>query len=426
MAKIKSITARQILDSRGFPTVEADVWLDDGSMGRSAVPSGSSTGIYEALELRDGDKAFYGGKSVMKAVNNVITVIAPKLVGQDASNQVAIDEMMIALDGTKDKSKLGANAILAVSLAVAVAQAKSAKMPLYRYLEKLGKAEGGSAAISMPRAMFNIINGGKHADNSVDIQEFMIIPMQARFSDRLRCAAEVFQTLKKIIHSRGFSDTVGDEGGFAPTLKANSEPLNLIVEAITKQGYKPGIDVGLALDCASSELFDEKIGKYVLKCENKSLTSAEMIDYLAGLVTKYPIISIEDPLEQNDFEGWAALTKKIGDKVTIVGDDIYVTNTERLQKGIDMKSSNAILIKPNQIGSLTETIRAVVLAQKSGMKSVISHRSGETEDTFIADLAVGLGSGQIKTGSLSRSERLAKYNQLLRIEEQEFGVAKKS
>ncbi len=422
MAKITSITARQILDSRGYPTVEADVTLSDGSFGRAGVPSGASTGIFEALELRDGDKAVYGGKGVLNAVNNVKKIIAPKLKGMDASKQVDIDEKMIALDGTKDKSKLGANAILAVSLAVAVAQAKSVKKPLYKYLETLGNQTRATKALKtaklpmiLPKAMFNIVNGGKHADKSVDIQEFMIIPQQKTFSGRLRCASEVFHTLKKILHDKGFATTVGDEGGFAPSLKANSEPLDLIVEAIGKAGYAAGKDVCLALDCAASEFFEN--GKYNLKCENKKLSTAEMISYLEGLVAKYPIISIEDPFDQNDFEGYAELTKRIGKKVQIVGDDLYVTNVERLQKGIDMRASNSILIKPNQIGTLTETIRSIVLAQKNGMTTVISHRSGETEDTFIADLAVGLGSGQIKTGSLSRSERLAKYNQLLRIEE---------
>jgi enolase len=425
MAKIKSITARVILDSRGYPTLEADVLLADGSMGRAGVPSGASTGIFEALELRDGDKAVYGGKGVMKAVNNVKKIIAPKLKGMDAAKQVEIDEAMIGLDGTKDKSKLGANALLAVSLAVAVAQAKSAKKPLYKYLETLGNQARATKALKtaklpmiLPKAMFNIVNGGKHADKSVDIQEFMIIPQQKSFSARLQCASEVFHALKKILHDKGFATTVGDEGGFAPSLNANSEPLDLILEAVSRAGYIPRKDVCLALDCAASEYFED--GMYNLKCENKKLTTAEMIDYLEGLTKKYPIVSIEDPFDQNDFEGYAELTKRVGKKVQIVGDDLFVTNVERLQKGIDMKAANSILIKPNQIGTLTETIRSIVLAQKNGFTTVISHRSGETEDTFIADLAVGLGSGQIKTGSLSRSERLAKYNQLLRIEEEAF------
>ncbi|MEI6057589.1 MAG: phosphopyruvate hydratase [bacterium] len=425
MAIIKSITARQILDSRGYPTLEADVTLSDGSFGRAGVPSGASTGIFEALELRDGDKAVYGGKGVMKAVENVKKILAPKLKGMDAAKQVEIDEKMIALDGTKDKSGLGANALLAVSLAVAVAQAKSAKKPLYKYLETLGNQTRAIKSLKttklpmiLPKAMFNIVNGGKHADKSVDIQEFMVIPQQKTFSARLQCASEVFHALKKILHDKGFATTVGDEGGFAPSLSANSEPLDVILEAVSKAGYIPRKDVCLALDCAASEFFED--GMYNLKCENKKLTTAEMIDYLEGLTKKYPIVSIEDPFDQNDFDGYAELTKRIGKKVQIVGDDLFVTNVERLQKGIDMKAANSILIKPNQIGTLTETIRAIVLAQKNGFTTVISHRSGETEDTFIADLAVGLGSGQIKTGSLSRSERLAKYNQLLRIEEQAF------
>ena len=423
MAKIKSITARQILDSRGYPTLEADVTLADGSFGRAGVPSGASTGIFEALELRDGDKAVYGGKGVLQAVNNVKKIIAPKLKGMDAAKQIEIDECMIALDGTKDKSKLGANALLAVSLAVAVAQAKSVKKPLYKYLEKLGNETRATKALKtaklpmiLPKAMFNIVNGGKHADKSVDIQEFMIIPQQKSFSTRLRCASEVFHTLKKILHDKGFATTVGDEGGFAPSLSANSEPLEIIVEAISKAGYVPGKDVCLALDCAASEFFEN--GIYNLKCENKKLTTAEMISYLEGLAAKYPIVSIEDPFDQNDFEGYAELTRRIGKKVQIVGDDLFVTNVEFLKKGFAEGVANSILVKVNQIGSLTETLDAVELAHKHSYTAVISHRSGETEDVTIADIAVATNAGQIKTGSASRTDRIAKYNQLLRIEEE--------
>jgi enolase len=413
MAKIQGIKARQILDSRGNPTVEAEVFLDDGTAGTAAVPSGASTGEFEAVELRDNDPAQYGGKSVLRAVNNVNTVIAPKLFGMEATDQQDLDQRMIVLDATNNKSSLGANAILSVSLACAVASAKSAKKELFEYLGAF--SDKSSEPFLLPKPLCNIINGGAHASNASDFQEYMIVPQQAAFSDRIRVATEIFHALKKILAADGHPTTVGDEGGFAPHLDSNQAPLEYIMKAIAAAGYRPGDDVSIALDVAASEFF--KDGVYQLRSENKELTTDRMIEYLEEMASQYPIVSIEDPLEQNDFAGWAKLTERLGSKVQIVGDDLYVTNPRRLQQGIDQKSSNSILIKVNQIGTLTETIQAINLAQKNGMSAIVSHRSGETEDTFIADLCVAMRTGQIKTGSLSRSERLAKYNRLLRIEE---------
>jgi enolase len=411
MAKIKDIRAREILDSRGNPTVEVDVTLTDGSFGRAAVPSGASTGSHEAVELRDGDKR-YGGKGVMKAVDNVNIKIKKALKGQDW-NQRNIDAAMIGLDGTKNKGNLGANAILGVSLAFAHATAKSKKQPLYKYFKDISKTK----EMRMPVPMMNILNGGKHATNSTDLQEFMIMPVGAKsFAEALRMGTETFHALKKILAGRGLNTSVGDEGGFAPSLPKNESAIEVILEAITKAGYKPGKDIGIAIDAASSELY--KDGKYHLATENKSLTSAEMVDFYADWVAKYPIVSIEDGLAEDDWEGYALMTKKIGKKVQIVGDDLFVTNPERLQMGIKQKVGNSILIKLNQIGTVSETIDAITMARNAGYTSIVSHRSGETEDTTIADFVVGLGTGQIKTGSLCRSERVAKYNQLLRIEEE--------
>jgi enolase len=415
MAEIDLITAREILDSRGNPTVEADVHLRDGAFGRAAVPSGASTGEHEAVELRDGDKKRFFGKGVSEAVENIHSLIARELGGRDASQQSRIDELLIALDGTPNKSKLGANAILAVSMAVCRAAARSAGMPLYRYL-------GGLGARRLPVPMMNILNGGVHADNNVDFQEFMIMPVGApKFSEALRMGVETFHTLKKVLHERGYSTAVGDEGGFAPSLKSNVEAIELILEAIEDAGYSPGHDIALALDPASSELYEG--GKYVFFKSDQSRKSAdEMIRLYADWVRQYPIVSIEDGLAQDDWEGWKALTQELGSKVQLVGDDLFVTNAERLERGIQEGIANSILIKLNQIGTVTETIAAVELARQHGYTSVISHRSGETEDTFIADFAVGLNTGQIKTGSASRTDRVAKYNQLLRIEE-ELGEA---
>lgn len=414
MAKIKSIKARQILDSRGNPTVECEVILDDGSVGRSSVPSGASTGEYEAIELRDGDPKMYGGKSVLIAVHNVNEEIAGILIGQEASNQTRIDHFMIRLDGTPDKSNLGANAILAVSMAVACAQSKSEGKELFEYLSKFSPYDG--KPYDLPFPMMNLMNGGRHAIKSTDFQEYMIIPRQiTSFRDRLRCGAEVFHALKNILEENGFQTLVGDEGGFAPSLNSNSEPFDYIIQAIERAGYEPGKDVVLAMDVAASEFFEKN--KYVMKSENKSFTKPELIKYYENMILKYPIRSIEDPLDQNDFEGWAEFTRKFGNEIQIVGDDLYVTNVKRLQTGIDLKASNSILIKLNQIGTLTETIDAINMAHAAGMTAIVSHRSGETEDTFIADLVVAMRTGQIKTGSLSRSERIAKYNRLLRIEE---------
>jgi enolase len=411
MASIDLIQGREILDSRGNPTVEADVYLRDGSFGRAAVPSGASTGEHEAVELRDGDKRRYQGKGVLQAVEHVNTLLARELGGQDASDQVGIDERMIRLDGTPNKGNLGANAILAVSMAVCRAAAQSAHVPLYRYL-------GGLQARVLPVPMMNVLNGGVHADNTVDFQEFMIMPVGAEsFAQALRMGAETFHTLKKVLKERGYNTSVGDEGGFAPSLKSNEEAVEVLLEAVEKAGYSAGHDICLALDPASSEMFRE--GKYVFfKSDQSKKASEEMVKLYAEWVRQYPIISIEDGLAQDDWEGWKALTEAIGDKVQIVGDDLFVTNTERLQRGIEEGTANSILIKLNQIGTVTETIRAIELGRRHGYTSVVSHRSGETEDAFIADFVVGLGTGQIKTGSASRSDRIAKYNQLLRIEEE--------
>jgi enolase len=415
MANIDLVQGREILDSRGNPTVEAEVYLRDGSFGRAAVPSGASTGEHEAVELRDGDKRRYLGKGVLRAVENINTLLARELGGQDASDQVDIDERMIRLDGTPNKGELGANAILAVSMAVCRAAAQSAHTPLYRYL-------GGLQARILPVPMMNVLNGGVHADNTVDFQEFMIMPVGAEsFAQALRMGAETFHTLKKVLKERGYNTSVGDEGGFAPSLKSDVEAVELLLEAIEKAGYSAGHDICLALDPASSEMFQD--GKYVFfKSDHSRKSSEEMIKLYADWVEKYPIISIEDGLAQDDWEGWKALTEALGDKIQLVGDDLFVTNTERLERGIEGGIANSILIKLNQIGTVTETIRAIELARRHGYTSVVSHRSGETEDAFIADFAVGLGTGQIKTGSASRSDRTAKYNQLLRIEE-ELGEA---
>jgi enolase len=413
MTEIVSIHAREILDSRGNPTVEADVILADGSKGRAAVPSGASTGEHEAVELRDNDPQHYGGKGVLNAVDNIESILAPELAGMDAANQRLLDATMINLDGTDNKSRLGANAILAVSMAAARASALALKLPLYRYL-------GGVNASVLPTPMMNILNGGAHADSNVDFQEFMIMPVGAdTFSDALRWGTETFHTLKSVLKKKGYNTAVGDEGGFAPSLKSNVEALDLILEAIEKAGFKPGDDIAIALDPASSEFFDSATGKYVFKKSDKSeKTSAEMVDFYENWTRQYPIISLEDGLAENDWEGWKLLTERLGDRIQIVGDDLFVTNTAILQRGIEQKVANAILIKVNQIGTVSETLAAIELARRAGYTSIISHRSGETEDTFIADLAVATGAGQIKTGSASRTDRIAKYNQLLRIEEE--------
>ncbi|MDQ8037927.1 MAG: phosphopyruvate hydratase [Pedobacter sp.] len=413
MSQIADIRAREILDSRGNPTIEADVILESGVMGRANAPSGASTGSREALELRDGDKARYLGKGVQKAVGNVNVDIRELLVGRSVFDQAAIDKAMIDLDGTESKSKLGANAILAVSLAVARAAATEKKIPLYQYIAELR----GQSSFTMPVPMMNIINGGEHADNTVDIQEFMIEPVGfTSFAEALRCGAEIFHALKGVLKKRGLNTAVGDEGGFAPNLATNEDALKAIMEAIAIAGYKPGENVMLALDCASSEFY--KDGKYHLEGEGKTFTSAEFVDYLADLADRYPIISIEDGLDESDWAGWKLLTDKIGHKVQLVGDDLFVTNPSILKKGIDQGVANAILIKYNQIGSLTETLDAIYMAKEAGYATVISHRSGETEDATIADLAVATAAGQIKTGSLCRSDRVSKYNQLLRIEQE--------
>jgi enolase len=412
MGFIASVQARQILDSRGNPTVEVDVVTDQGIMGRAAVPSGASTGVHEAVELRDDDKGYYLGKGVLKAVNNVNTVIREELNGVYVFDQNTIDKKMIALDGTDNKSSLGANAILGVSLACAKAAAEEARQPLYRYI-------GGVNANLLPIPMMNIINGGSHADNSIDFQEFMIMPVGAtNFTDAIRMGTEVFHHLKKVLKDKGYSTNVGDEGGFAPNLKSNEEGIELVLTAIEKAKYKPGEDFFIAMDAASSEFYIEKEKMYHFKkSSGDKLTPAQMVDFWAGWTKKYPIISIEDGLAEDDWKGWKMLSDKIGDKVQLVGDDLFVTNVTRLQKGIDEKTANSILVKVNQIGSLSETIDAVQLAQSNSYTSVMSHRSGETEDATIADLSVALNCGQIKTGSASRSDRMAKYNQLLRIEE---------
>ena len=412
MSFIEYIEAREILDSRGNPTVEVDVYLEDGSMGRAAVPSGASTGEHEAVELRDGDKARYMGKGVLKAVENVNEIIGPELEGFDALDQVEIDRTMIELDGTENKGKLGANAILGVSMAAARAAADFQGLPLYKYL-------GAYHSCTLPVPMANIINGGAHSDNSVDFQEFMIMPAGAEsFGEGLRMITEVFHNLKATLKGKGYSTSVGDEGGFAPDLKSNEEACEVIMQSIEKAGYKPGEDILIALDPAVSELYDQKTGKYVLKWSTKEeLTSAQLVDYWDSWCKKYPIISLEDGMAEDDWNGWKLLTDKLGKKVQLVGDDLFVTNTKRLSKGIEMGVANSIIIKVNQIGTLTETFEAVEMAKRAGYTAVVSHRSGETEDSFIADLVVALETGQIKTGSLSRSDRLAKYNQLLRIED---------
>ena len=410
MTAIIDITARQILDSRGNPTVEVDVTLESGAKGRAAVPSGASTGAYEAVELRDGDKKTYLGKGVLKAVNFVNQEIAEELVGMDPEEQALIDNTMIELDGTDNKAKLGANAILGVSMACARAVADEIDVPLYKYL-------GGAYAHLLPTPMMNIINGGKHADNPVDFQEFMIMPVGAEnFSEALRCGAEVFHALKKQLHDAGMNTNVGDEGGFAPAVSSATEALDFIMKSITAAGYKPGEDVMIALDCAATEF--HKNGKYELEGEKRTLTSAQLIAYYEELCNKYPICSIEDGLGEDDWEGWISLTEKLGDRVQLVGDDLFVTNPKRLAEGIERKAANAILVKVNQIGTLTETFEAIEMAKRAGFGIILSHRSGETEDSTIADLAVATNAGQIKTGSLSRSDRIAKYNQLLRIEEE--------
>ncbi|HHT68186.1 MAG TPA: phosphopyruvate hydratase [Firmicutes bacterium] len=407
---IDGILAREVLDSRGNPTVEVEVFLVDGTTGRAIVPSGASTGAFEAVELRDGDKGRYLGKGVQTAVNNVEEIIAPELVGLNVMDQVVIDQIMIELDGTPNKAKLGANAILGVSLACAHAAANYLGMPLYRYI-------GGVAATNLPVPMLNILNGGAHADNNVDIQEFMVMPVGAEsFREALRMGAEVFHSLKAVLKGRGLNTAVGDEGGFAPNLQSNEEAIQVIIEAIEKAGYKPGVDAFIALDVAATELF--KDGKYHLQGEGKVFDTDEMVAYYKNLVEKYPIISIEDALSEDEWDGWKKLTDAIGDKVQLVGDDLFVTNTERLKTGIERNIANSILIKVNQIGTLTETLNAIEMAKKAGYTAVVSHRSGETEDTTIADLVVATNAGQIKTGAPSRTDRVAKYNQLLRIEEE--------
>ena len=416
MAKIERVRGREILDSRGNPTVEADMVLKSGIVGRAAVPSGASTGEHEALELRDGEKGRYLGKGVRKAVDNINKVIAPKLKGRNAADQPGLDRFLCELDATPTKSKLGANAILAVSMAAARASAAAEEIPLYRYLARIGR--GGSRATMLPVPMMNIINGGAHADNSVDLQEFMAMPVGARsFSEAIRMGVEVFHHLKSVLKKRGHSTSVGDEGGFAPNLKSNDEAIEVILEAIHAAGYKPGDQVSLALDPASSEFFQD--GKYVFKKSDKSVRSSDqMVAFYANWVRQYPIVSIEDGLAEDDWAGWKTLTRELGGKIQLVGDDLFVTNTQRLARGIKEGIANSILIKLNQIGTVTETIEAIKLARKNGYTAIVSHRSGETEDTFIADFVVAMGTGQIKTGSASRTDRVAKYNQLLRIEEE--------
>src|SRR5262245_27363666 len=409
MSAIVDVIAREILDSRGYPTVEADVLLESGVLGRAAVPSGASTGSREAIELRDGDAKRYGGKGALKAVENINTEICEAVIGVDATERSFVDKTLIDLDGTENKSRLGANAVLAVSLAVAKAAAEESGLPLHRYL-------GGAGAMTMPVPMMNVINGGAHADNGLDMQEFMIVPVGfTSFREALRCGAEVFHTLKKLLHDRGLGTAVGDEGGFAPRLPKHEVAIKTILEAIEAAGYEPADQVVLALDCASSEFYEE--GEYTLKAEGLTLNSEQFADYLAAFVDKYPIISIEDGMAENDWDGWKLLTRKLGKKVQLVGDDLFVTNTRYIRQGIDKGIANSVLIKVNQIGTLTETFAAIEMAKRAGYTSVISHRSGETEDTTIADIAVASNALQIKTGSLSRSDRLAKYNQLLRIEE---------
>ncbi|MBP7254137.1 MAG: phosphopyruvate hydratase [Negativicutes bacterium] len=416
MTIINDIFAREIMDSRGNPTIEVEVFLEDGTVGRAAVPSGASTGVHEAVELRDGDKSRYLGKGVLKAVDNVNTIISPELIGFDATDQAGIDLLMIDLDGSANKGKLGANAILGVSMAVAKAAAQSLGLPLYQYL-------GGFNAKELPVPMMNILNGGEHADNNVDIQEFMIMPVGApTFREALRMGAEVYHSLKAVLKGRGLNTAIGDEGGFAPNLSSNEEALKVIIEAIEKAGYKPGEDIFLAMDVASSEIYQD--GKYNLAGEGITKTAAEMVAFYEELVAKYPIISIEDGMAEDDWEGWKLLTEKLGDKIQLVGDDLFVTNTKRLKMGIDQDIANSILIKVNQIGTLTETFETIEMAKRAGYTCVISHRSGETEDATIADIAVAVNAGQIKTGAPTRSDRIAKYNQLLRIEEELCVVGK--
>lgn len=415
MSIITDVFAREILDSRGNPTVEVDVYLEDGSFGRAAVPSGASTGAFEAVELRDGDKGRFLGKGVLQATDNINSIIAPSLVGLSALDQVGIDRFLIDLDGTPNKGKLGANAILGVSLAVAKAAADCSGLPLYRYI-------GGANGKVLPTPMMNILNGGKHADNTVDIQEFMVMPVgAATFSEALRMGTEVFHHLRKVLADKGYNTAVGDEGGFAPNLASNEEALAIIVEAINKAGYTPGEDIALALDVAATELYVD--GIYDLAGEGVKKTAEEMVDYYAELVEKYPIISIEDGLSEDDWAGWQMMTKRLGKKVQLVGDDLFVTNTQRLAKGIATDTANSILVKVNQIGTLTETLEAIEMAKEAGYTAIISHRSGETEDTTIADIAVATNAGQIKTGAPSRTDRVAKYNQLLRIEEELDDIA---
>lgn len=410
MSIITDVFAREIMDSRGNPTVEVDVVLEDGIVGRAAVPSGASTGMFEAVELRDGDKGRYMGKGVLKAVANVNEIIAPEIVGMEVIDQIGIDKAMIALDGTPNKAKLGANAILGVSMAVAKAAAAVLGISLYQYL-------GGFNAKQLPVPMMNILNGGQHADNNVDIQEFMVMPVGAgSFAEALRMGAEVYHNLKKVLHDRKLATAIGDEGGFAPNLASNEEALQVIMAAIEKAGYKPGEQIALALDVASSEMF--KDGKYHLEGEGLVKTPAEMVEYYADLVAKYPIVSIEDGMAEEDWDGWKLLTEKLGGKIQLVGDDLFVTNTERLSRGIKVGVGNSILVKVNQIGTLTETFDAIEMAKRAGYTAVISHRSGETEDSTIADIAVAVNAGQIKTGAPARTDRVAKYNQLLRIEEE--------
>ncbi|MEJ2052050.1 MAG: phosphopyruvate hydratase [Calditrichota bacterium] len=411
MTEILDVLAREILDSRGNPTVEVEVLLESGDFGTAAVPSGASTGEHEAVELRDGDKSRYGGKGVLKAVQNVNDIIAEEIIGWDATDQIGIDRLMIELDGTENKGNLGANAILGVSMAIAKAAASALGLPLFQYL-------GGVNAKVLPVPQMNILNGGKHADNNVDLQEFMIMPVNApSFREALRMGAEVFHSLKKVLKDKGYNTAVGDEGGFAPDLKSNEEAVEVILEAITKAGFKPGKDIYLALDPASSEFFDTERKVYMLKSEKKELSPDKMADYYADWVRKYPIISIEDGMAEDDWEGWKYITDKLGKKIQLVGDDLFVTNTKRLQMGIDKNITNSILIKLNQIGTVTETLDCIEMAHRAGYTVVVSHRSGETEDSTIADVVVAVNAGQIKTGSASRSDRIAKYNQLLRIEE---------
>ena len=412
MSYISEIFARQILDSRGNPTVEVDVLTDEGALGRAAVPSGASTGIHEAVELRDDDKKTYGGKGVLKAVKNVNDKIAPALIGNDVADQTGIDEMMIQLDGSANKGKLGANAMLAVSMAVAKAAAEEATLPLYRYI-------GGTNAKTLPIPMMNILNGGAHADNKIDFQEFMVMPVGASsFSEGLRWGVEIFHALKTVLKKKGFSTNVGDEGGFAPNIQSNEEAIETVLTAIDAAGYKTGSQIVIAMDAANSELWDNKKKKYVFhKSSGKEMTSEQLVKYWEKWVKQYPIASIEDGMAEDDWDGWKLLTKTVGDKCQLVGDDLFVTNVTRLQQGIDKGIGNALLVKVNQIGTVTETINAVTLAQHNGYNTIMSHRSGETEDTTIADLAVALNCGQIKTGSASRTDRMAKYNQLIRIEE---------